>query len=1202
NDGDTVGNFTYSVNDNSGADNATTDGKVIINVTPVNDVPNAQDDYGNTGLDALNGKYFAYEEGNGNPNLSTIAQVVAIAENNEPDAVFNATTIYYGSGNGDLGRDNDPNDGQTNLELFLGTDADSLVVNTPTDTQDAVVSMDGLIELEAGTYNFKVMSDDGYIIKIDGEIVASVNFNQAPRETTHAAFEIGTAGLHSIEIVYWDQSGQYVFKPQLSKDGGEYQQLSTYNLSNGYNTAEDTPISFDPTELFANDSDPENDSLSLSTDAAHPAVSHAVNGTVTVVDGKIVFTPDDNYYGPAQFDYTVTDGNGGYDTATVYLTVTPVDDGPISPITDIDSTTNTVSELASIGDGTGVHADATSPNGGDITYSLNDTANGRFAIDSSTGEITVNEDFDQADVGDHTVTVKAVAQDGTSSVENFIISITENNAPIVQAASFTEQGDTGVINFNLSDYVTDVEDDADSSKITSIVIQSLPDASAGTLVKVNGDGTTTPVTQGEVLPESTALRYIENTSPIVDASFNAVTDFEPAHGTNAVSSFTSSTGIELTGGTFSGATPTSGLTAGTLNYDTSGGDTDGNAIGVNGGELEGSASSNEYISAKFTAADVTNVTLGLSSVGSHFSTNSGAVNAVVKAVLFKDGVQVGEIQSFENLHNLASETNQPTITIDSSQEFDELRLFMTSTSSTSSMLLRSIDVNHPPSEDTFTFSAIDANGKVSDETATVTFNMTSDAINAIDDQRSNVIGSEVLEQTGSDIIELGSTTQSTTPAPATQQREFNFGVENANKVMTLSFDALVKGSWDDIVVDNVTADSFSISANGSLQETHTYSSYESDPNNVSYDDSWEHDDGTHEYQVTLDEFGRAVIDFSVISTRDKETVTITNIEASLTRIATDDMLIDVLRNDETLDQDVTLSLPSNNVSVDGTVVGTLSIIDNKVLFSPNEQILTLSQAQLDQLSFDYTISDGESSDTATVKLDMRVADASSAQTVGSSLNDQIVVNQGEWAASEQTRLTVSYVGTDGQYTPYLGTETVAPGTSYNGQSYSPTSAQTVDSGAGNDHVETAAGNDVIFAGDSTTLLDIEVEIATGLHGLLTDELSTIAQDNTALLRQDLVSNPQLDIVNSGSGDDIIYGQAGSDLLYGHTGNDYIDGGIGNDGLRGGLGNDTLLGQDGNDWLVGDDGNDTLIGGDGNDTIIAGLGDDIIIGGLGNDVM
>ncbi|WP_170870382.1 cadherin-like domain-containing protein, partial [Neptunomonas phycophila] len=53
------------------------------------------------------------------------------------------------------------------------------------------------------------------------------------------------------------------------------------------------------------------------------------NGTVVLnADGTITFTPDADFVGEATYDYTITDGNGGTDTATVTIDFVDMNDGP----------------------------------------------------------------------------------------------------------------------------------------------------------------------------------------------------------------------------------------------------------------------------------------------------------------------------------------------------------------------------------------------------------------------------------------------------------------------------------------------------------------------------------------------------------------------------------------------------------------------------------------------------------------------------------------------------------------------------------------------------------------------------------------------------------------------------------------------------------------------------------------------------------
>ncbi|MBY7698690.1 cadherin-like domain-containing protein, partial [Vibrio alginolyticus] len=51
-------------------------------------------------------------------------------------------------------------------------------------------------------------------------------------------------------------------------------------------------------------------------------------GTVEIVDGKLVFTPAENFHGDAEITYTVSDG-ALTDQATVNVTVNAVNDTPV---------------------------------------------------------------------------------------------------------------------------------------------------------------------------------------------------------------------------------------------------------------------------------------------------------------------------------------------------------------------------------------------------------------------------------------------------------------------------------------------------------------------------------------------------------------------------------------------------------------------------------------------------------------------------------------------------------------------------------------------------------------------------------------------------------------------------------------------------------------------------------------------------------
>ncbi|MFL2687032.1 MAG: tandem-95 repeat protein, partial [Alphaproteobacteria bacterium] len=100
-------------------------------------------------------------------------------------------------------------------------------------------------------------------------------------------------------------------------DGGP-----TAGTDDGGTVLEDGSITISASSLLGNDTDPDNDNLSVI------GVGGAVNGTVNESGGVITFTPDTNYSGPASFTYTVSDGQGETDTGTVTLAVDAIADTP----------------------------------------------------------------------------------------------------------------------------------------------------------------------------------------------------------------------------------------------------------------------------------------------------------------------------------------------------------------------------------------------------------------------------------------------------------------------------------------------------------------------------------------------------------------------------------------------------------------------------------------------------------------------------------------------------------------------------------------------------------------------------------------------------------------------------------------------------------------------------------------------------------
>ncbi|WP_257984175.1 tandem-95 repeat protein, partial [Vibrio parahaemolyticus] len=193
-------------------------------------------------------------------------------------------------------------------------------------------------------------------------------------------------------------------------------------------TQEDTVVTID---VLPNDSDVDGDKLSIES-ASVPKEQ----GTVEVVDGKLVFTPAENFNGDAEITYTVTDGQLT-DEAKVTVTVNPVDDAPTIKVDAVESITedavNTDTIVASL-----TVRDTDTPED-QLTVSLENNSNGYFVLVGNEVKLTqagvdaVNND--ELNLKD--LTISASVSDGVNPTANDSDSLVVNrvnDAPTVENA------------------------------------------------------------------------------------------------------------------------------------------------------------------------------------------------------------------------------------------------------------------------------------------------------------------------------------------------------------------------------------------------------------------------------------------------------------------------------------------------------------------------------------------------------------------------------------------------------------------------------------------------------------------------------------------------------------------------------------------------------------------------------------------------
>jgi Ca2+-binding RTX toxin-like protein len=178
--------------------------------------------------------------------------------------------------------------------------------------------------------------------------------------------------------------------------------------------------------IMASAFDPEGGAVTfaLSDSAGGRFAIDPVTGVVTVADGSLL-----DYETAASHDITVTATDPGGEVAAQDFTVAVANAPPSFPV-DGDAGANHFAEGAATGAPVGITAIAGDANGGTVTFSLEDDAGGRFAIDADTGVVSVADGglLDYETATSHGITVKAADSSGDFVTAAFTIDVT-NVAP-----------------------------------------------------------------------------------------------------------------------------------------------------------------------------------------------------------------------------------------------------------------------------------------------------------------------------------------------------------------------------------------------------------------------------------------------------------------------------------------------------------------------------------------------------------------------------------------------------------------------------------------------------------------------------------------------------------------------------------------------------------------------------------------------------
>jgi len=421
--------FTFTVTDgNSGTDT----GLISITVTSVNDLPVAGDQNLNTAEDtALNGTL-------------TASDVDGDALSYSPLATPAHGTVNITAATGAFT--------YTPAANYHGPDSFTFTVSDGhggTDTGQINITVSSVNDLPvAGDQNLTTNEDTA----LNGTLTASDADGDTLSYSPLAAPAHGTLNITAA-------TGAFTYTPAANYHGPD---SFTFTVNDGHSgtdtgvisitvtSVNDLPVAGDQNLTTNEDtaltgtltaSDVDGDTLSYT-----PLVGPA-HGTlnITAATGAFTYTPAANYHGPDSFTFTVNDGHSGTDTGVISITVTSVNDLPITA--DQSLTTNEDTAL----NGT---VSATDVDGDTLTYAqATGPAHGTLNITPGTGAFTYTPAANYHGPDSFTFTVS----DGHGGTDTGVISITVtsvNDLPVAGDQNLSTAEDTA-LNGTLT--ATDVE-------------------------------------------------------------------------------------------------------------------------------------------------------------------------------------------------------------------------------------------------------------------------------------------------------------------------------------------------------------------------------------------------------------------------------------------------------------------------------------------------------------------------------------------------------------------------------------------------------------------------------------------------------------------------------------------------------------------------------------------------------------------------
>jgi Ca2+-binding RTX toxin-like protein len=277
-------------------------------------------------------------------------------------------------------------------------------------------------------------TDSAFQVIVDGKVVDTINSSMVGFQ--HYSITVpGTGKTMRVEFKALGKDSYGAVLDNISVEQ-QFRNQAPDAKDDTANGKQDNALVIALSELLKNDKDPDGDKL------YDFSVQNAKNGTVELIDGsKVIFTPTAGYSGPASFTYTITDGKGGFDTASVNLTIEKVNKAP-DAIDDIASGKQDNALMIAVSELLKNDKDLD----GDklVPLSVQNPTNGTVELIGSEVKFTPNAGYSGPASFTYTVT------DGKGGFDTATVNLTiEKVMPVNQAPVAMDDSATGMMNNHL---------------------------------------------------------------------------------------------------------------------------------------------------------------------------------------------------------------------------------------------------------------------------------------------------------------------------------------------------------------------------------------------------------------------------------------------------------------------------------------------------------------------------------------------------------------------------------------------------------------------------------------------------------------------------------------------------------------------------------------------------------------------------------